>query len=178
MKNIFYPLAAAFILAASAFTVLTTQDWAIKDTHSIKFSGKGAEGVFKDLAGTIRFDENDLGSSFMDVTIEVKSINTGNGLKNKHATSEKYFDAEHSPYIKFNSNTFTKVGNGYEAKGTLEIRGTKKPFTIPFTFQKNGADGVFNGAFEVNRTDFSVGGPGGQVADVLKVEVSVPVSPK
>jgi len=178
MKKIFYPALAVVILAASAFTVLTTQDWAIKDTHSIKFTGKSAEGAFKDLTGSIRFDENDLGSSVMDVTIDVKSINTGNGMKNKHATSEKYFDAEHSPYIKFNSNTFTKVGSGYEAKGTLEVRGVKKPFTIPFTFQKNGADGVFNATFDVKRTDFSVGGAGGPVSDVMKVEVSVPVSPK
>ena len=178
MKKFFYPIAAAFILATSAFVIVTSQDWTIKEPYSIKFTANDANGVFKTMEGSIRFDENELGSSSFNVTVDVKSINTGNGMKNKHATGEKWFDAERSPYIKFTSSDIIKTGKGFEAKGTLEMRGMKKPFTIPFTFQKNGTDGVFNGAFDVNRTDFFVGAAGGKVSDVIKVEVSVPVSPK
>lgn len=178
MKKIFYPMAAVVILLASAFVVVTSQDWTIKEGYAVKFSTKEAEGVFKTLTGTIRFDENDLRSSSFDVTIDAKSINSGNGMKNKHAMTEKYLDAKRTPDIKFTSNDIVKASSGYEAKGTLEMRGVKKPLTIPFTFQKNGADGVFNGTFTIKRTDFMVGGQGGPVGDEIKIDVTVPVSPK
>jgi|SRR6185437_5332857 len=178
MKKLFYPFLAVAILAASAFTILSAPEWTIKEGYAVKFTTKQAEGVFKTMRGTIRFDENDLRSSSFDVTVDATSINTGNGMKNKHAMTEKYLDAKRTPDIKFTSTDVVKAGNGYEAKGTLELRGVKKPLTIPFTFQKNGNEGVFSGTFDIKRTDFVVGGSGGPVGVDIKIEVTVPVSPK
>src|ERR1700754_4740839 len=115
MKKIIYPIAALALLLASAFTVIKSQDWKISDNYAIKFDGGDPSGEFKGLKGNISFDAADLKSSKFDVSIDVATINTGNGMKNTHAKSEKWFDAEKYPTIKFKSSSITKTATGYSA---------------------------------------------------------------
>lgn len=176
MKKARYPIAFAVVLFASAFTFVVSQSWKIADGYSIKFSGSGATGIFKELKGQVVFDEHNLPAAKFDVTIPVSSINTGNGLKNTHAKGSKWFDASKYPVIHFTSSKVTKTATGYDAQGELEIHGVKKPFTIPFTFAKNGNGGTFTGNFDVNRVDFGIGEAGGRVDDVFKLQVTVPVT--
>ncbi|WP_157309092.1 YceI family protein [Chitinophaga tropicalis] len=176
IKKLLLPVAAVVVLAASAFTYAITQDLKIKEGYAVKFSGSGANGVFKDLKGQVIFDENNPGTAKFDVTIDVKSINTGNGLKNSHAKGSKWFDAAKYPVIHFVSSKVTKTGAGYQAEGVLEMHGVKKPLIIPFTYAKQGTGGTFHGVFNVNRTDFGIGEPGGRVDDIFKLEVNVPVA--
>ena len=114
----------------SAFTINKAIDWQIANGYAIKFKGKDAEGVFSKMNGTISFSENELASSKFSVTIDVSSINTGNGMKNKHAKSAKWFDAGQFPTINFTSSKFSKTVQAYEVEGTLEIHGVKKQITV------------------------------------------------
>ena len=175
MKRLIYPIAAVAIIIASAFTVITSQNWTINDDYSIKFTSKDPSGIFKGLKGNIVFDEKNLEDSKFDVTVDVATINTGNGMKNNHAKSARWFDVDKYPVIKFTSTEITKTSSGYQAKGELELHGVKKEFTIPFTFQNNDAGGIFNSSFDINRLDFNVG-DAGHGASILKVDISVPVS--
>lgn len=178
MKKINYPLVITILLLTSAFTFIKVQDWGIKPDFSVKFSGKYAEGIFETLKGNIKFDENKLPESNFDITIDVASINTGNSLKNRHAKGDKWFDAEKYPVIHFISNSVTKAGNSYEVKGELEMHGTKKSLTIPFTFTKNGSLGVFNTKFKVNQADFGIGESKGNEKDITALDITVPVNSK
>ncbi|HRI20608.1 MAG TPA: YceI family protein [Panacibacter sp.] len=173
MKKIVYPVAALVIFAASAFTIIKSQDWKIEDSYSIKFTSGDPSGEFKGLKGTVIFDENNLAASKFDVSVEVASINTGNGMKNTHAKSEKWFDADKFPLIKFTSTAITKTASGYVAKGIMDIHGVQKEFTIPFTFANNS----FTGSFDINRLDFNINTAEPTHGDSkLHVDISVPVS--
>ena len=173
MKKFIYPFAAFALLAASAFTVIKSQDWKISDNYSIKFDGGDPSGEFKGLKGTVSFDPNNLASSKFDATIDVASINTGNGMKNTHAKSDKWFDAEKYPTIKFTSTSITKTATGYAAAGTLDMHGVQKPVIIPFTFDNN----EFKGSFEVNRMDFNVNtAEPNHGSQKFKVDIDVPVT--
>ncbi|HXB93704.1 MAG TPA: YceI family protein [Puia sp.] len=176
MKKSLTPLLALILLAGSAYTFITAETWQIADGYSIIFSSDEASGVFKGFKGNIVFDEQNPAASKFDVTIDVASINTGNGLQNKHAKSDEWFDAAKYPQIRFISQKFTKTPAGYQVTGNLTLHGTTKPFSIPFTFKRTAAGGLFAGTFNVNRTDFQVGKPGGDVSDQIKLEVSVPVT--
>jgi len=176
MKKLIYPFVALLVLATSVFAVIKSQDWKIKEGYSIKFDAQNPVGVFTALKGDIRFDEKNLPSSKFDVSIDVASINTGNGMQNTHAKSEKWFDAAKYPTIKFTSEAITKTAKGYQAAGMLEMHGEKKATIIPFTFAKTPSGAVFNGSFEVNRLDFKIGEPGGKSSEVIKLDISVPVS--
>ncbi|MCW3466738.1 YceI family protein [Chitinophaga nivalis] len=176
MKKMMFPVAALLLLVVFAFSVITVQQWRIGSDYQVKFSGKYADGYFKTLKGTVVFDEQNPTAAKFDVVIDVASINTGNWLKNKHARSAKWFDAEKYPEIRFTSTTVSRSGNQYVAQGILDMHGVKKTISIPFTFLKNGAGGVFNGQFKVNRSDFGLSSASGNDSDYTQLTVTVPVT--
>lgn len=176
MKNIFYPVLAALILTGSAYTFITAQNWQIADGYSIAFSSNDASGIFKGFKGNILFDEQNPAGSKFDVTVDAASINTGNGLQNKHAKSDEWFDVAKYPQIKFTSQKFVKTGSGYQVTGDMEAHGVKKTVTIPFSFTRTAKGGQFAGSFTVNRSDFKIGKPGGDVGEQIKIDLSVPVT--
>lgn len=178
MKRFKYVAATALILTMSAFMTIATQDWQIGSNYSIQFSSSDAGGIFKTFKGTVVFDEANLNTSKFDVAIDVASINTGNGLQNKHAKSDEWLDATKYPVIKFTSKKIAKAGAGYQVIGDLDMHGVKKELTFPFTFKKAGTGGIFSGSFTVNRSDYKIGKPGGEVGEAIKVDVSVPVTKK
>ena len=173
MKKQTYLLATFALIFASAFTFIQSQEWKVAEGYSIKFDGGDPSGEFTGLKGTIQFDEKNLPASKFDMTLDVASINTGNGMKNTHAKSANWFDAEKYPTIAFTSSAITKTADGYEAKGNLEMHGMKKEVTIPFTFANN----TFAGNFEVARADFGLDdGKHPKMAPTLKVAINVPVT--
>lgn len=173
MKKHFYAFAAIMVLLASAFTAFQSMDWKIAENYSVKFDGGDPSGEFKGLKGTISFDPNNLKDSKFEVSIEVATINTGNGMKNTHAMSEKWLDAPKFPLITFTSKEIAKTSTGYEAKGTLDMHGVQKEITLPFTFDNN----IFAGHISVNRMDYNINtaepNHGGQI---MKVDIQVPVT--
>jgi polyisoprenoid-binding protein YceI len=171
MKKLMFPALAITIIALSAFTFYQSLDWKISENYSVKFDGGDPAGEFRGLKGTIKFDPNNLAASKFDCTVDVESINTGNGMKNTHAKSDKWLDAAKYPVIRFTSKSIAKTANGFEALGTLDFHGVQKEITLPFTF----VDNVFAGGFEVNRLDYNVNKEEpDHGASVLKVTLNVP----
>lgn len=174
MKTINYLIMAGAIISLSAYTLTSSVNWKMTESYSVKFSGTKVEGVFKELKGNVTFDEANLQESKFSFSIAVNSINTGNGIKNKHAVSDKWFNAETHPTITFKSKKVAKNEKGYAVTGTMNIHGVAKEMTIPFTF----ADNTFKSSFSVKRLDFNVGtmeGMSKKVSDSIQLEVSIPV---
>jgi polyisoprenoid-binding protein YceI len=177
MKQLCFALFVGATMLLSAFTIYNSIDWRITDGYSIKFTGKHVEGIFKTFTGDISFDENNLSSSTFSIAIDVSSINTGNGIKNRHAKNDKWFDAKQFPTITFKSSKFSKSGAGYQVDGTLKMHGITKQISIPFTFTSN----IFKGNFSVNRLDYGVGtmeGMSKKVSNEINIEIVVPVTKK
>jgi len=178
MNKLFYPVAAALILAGSAFTFFAPQNWKIADGYSITWSVVGSEagGIFKTFTGSLVFDEQNPATGVFDMKVDAGSVNSGNGLMNKHAKSDEWLDAARFPVIHFASRSISKTAGGYQVTGDLDLHGVKKPVTIPFTFQKTAQGGTFAGSFTVSRNDYKIGKPGGDVGEQIKVDISVPVT--
>ena len=173
MKKILVPVLAVVVMLASAFTFVASMDWKIGEKYSVKFDGGDPKGEFSGLKGTIQFDPSDLAGSKFDCTVDVATFNTGNGMQNTHAKSERWLDATKYPVIRFTSSSVSKTATGYVTKGTLEMHGVKKEIEIPFTFNNN----VFEGSFEVNRMDYNINtAEPKHGATVLKVALNVPVT--
>lgn len=177
MKKIILSFATLLVLTA-VFAFSVAKNWDIKKDYSIKFSGEDASGIFKTFTGTIVFDEQNLATSKFTVSIDVASINTGNGMQNKHAKGADWFDATKYPQITFTSSKISKAGSGWQTTGTLEMHGVKKEITIPFSFVPKGNEAVFSGSFSVNRSDYGIGKPAAGAAGMVKIEVYVPVTKK
>ena len=173
MKKFLFPILSVSFIVTSAFVLPNLQNWTVADGYSIKFDGGDPSGEFSGLKGTIAFDPADLSTAKFDVTLDVATINTGNGMKNTHAKSAMWLDAEKYPVIKFTAASISKTATGYEAKGTLDMHGVQKEIVLPFTFTNN----VFSGTITVNRMDYNINTAepthGGAT---FKITITVPVT--
>ncbi len=173
MKKAIYPMLALVIMLGSAFTFIKSQDWKISDAYTVTFTSGDPSGTFRGLQGTISFDEKNPAASKFDVTIDATTVNTGNGMKNTHAKSDKWLDVQKYPVIHFVSSEVSATASGYQAKGTLEMHGVKKDVVMPFTFVNN----TFTSSFDINRLDYNINtAEPAHGASTLKVDISVPVT--
>lgn len=168
----------SFLLVLFISLTSYCQGWKILESHNVAFSNKDVSGTFDDISGTIVFDPANLTSAKLNFKLKVESINTGNGLQNKHARGDEWFHAEKYPYIEFESTKIEKTEAGFKAIGKLEMHGVKKELTIPFTFSKKGNKGTFIAKFNVSRSEYNVGKKGNDVADILKITATLPVQKK
>lgn len=175
MKNIFSYF-TILLLAAGVFSFATQNNWKVGKDYSIKFSTKGVDGIFKTFNATIQFDETKLDAASFVMNIDVNSINTGNGLQNKHALGDEWFNAEKYPKIKFTSTSFSKSGEGFNVKGKLQVKNQTKDITIPFTFKKKGKKGTIATNFSINRIDYGVGKANNDVGNTIKIDATIPVN--
>ena len=177
IKKLSFALFIGVFVILSAFTINDIMHWQIKDGYKIQFSGAHVKGNFDKINGDITFDTANLAASHMSINVEVESITTGFWLKNSHAKSDKWFDADKYPQINFTSSHFSNSATGYLVEGILTIHGVKKQVSIPFTFSNN----IFKGSFTINRLDYGVGnleGMSKKVSNEIKLEISVPVDKK
>ena len=178
MKKLVFPFLALGILIVSGAMTLTAPAYTIKTGYSIEFKSKDPSGVFKTLKGNISFDENDLATSKFNFTIPVESISTGNGMMNKKAQIEEWFNSEKYPDIKYVSSKIENSSDGYMVTGTLTLKGTSKEKKVPLKVAKNGAELTFSGTFNVNRADYKVGHKSDAVPDIMNISYSIPVTKK
>ena len=130
MKKSIYPIAVIILFIASAFVSFPTQEWKILEATSIKFESSHPSGVFKNFKGTIILDEKDLSNSKFDVTIDVASISTGNGMMNKKAQTDEWFNADKYPQIMYSTSKIEKSDDGVVLFGELKMKGKVKPTKI------------------------------------------------
>lgn len=177
MKTFLYPVLAVVLLIGSAMTyVASVPTYKIKEGYSIAFKSKDPSGEFKSMKGTIKFDEEDLANSKFELTFDVSSISTGNGMKNKKAQTAEWFDAGKHPQITYTSTKVEKSGNDFVVYGNLKIKGITKEKKIPLKVAKSGKDITFSGSFTVNRLDYKVGKPSEVVPNTMNISYSIPAT--
>jgi polyisoprenoid-binding protein YceI len=174
MKKIKLTIGVFTVLIASAFTVIESVNWKVKeDIYAVNFSGGKVKGIIKGLKSTIVFDEVNPEKSKISASLDVSTINTGNGMMNKHAKSESALDAEKFSTITFEATSISKKGTAYEATGKLTVKGVTKEIVLPFTFENKGAEAIFKGTFSIVPKDYGVTRSG--TPDKLDIELNIPV---
>jgi polyisoprenoid-binding protein YceI len=163
------------LLALTSFA----QSYKLADGHKIAFTNPDVSGTFDELSSSaIVFDAAKLAASKLNFKIEVSSINTGNGLMNKHAKGEEWFNGDKYPYIEFTSSKIEKTSEGYKATGKLVMHGVSKDVSIPFTFSEKGNKGTLVAKFSVDRSDYQIGKKNGGVSETIKITATIPVVKK
>ena len=122
-----------------------TTTWVIDQVHSVlefavthmKFTT--AKGRFLDFDGMIVFDEEDVGNSRVEVTIETGSIDTGNRDRDAHLRSPDFFEADTYPVATFRSTgVVPQGGNSFVVHGELTIKDVTRDVALYATFQGTG----------------------------------------
>ena len=150
-------------------TAALTGTWTIDPSHSrIGFTARHAmvtkvRGSFTEFAGTANLDAENPGASTVDLTIEVASIDTGNGQRDDHLRTNDFFDAATYPQIPFVSTGVEQQdGENYRLTGDLTIKGVTKSVAVDFEFTGPADDpwgnqrAGFEGRATINRKDWGV----------------------
>lgn len=143
-------------------------------TFQIKNMGINTEGKFGGLKATINFDKNNLDKSSIEATIETKTLDSDNSLRDNHLKKEDYFDVEKYPEIKMKSVSINSLkGDNYNGVFDVTIKSKTKRIKVPFTYTENGNKASFKGNFTINRTDFDIGGKSMVLANNANVAIAV-----
>lgn len=86
-----------------------------KVAFRIKNFGTAVNGTFAGLNGAIRFDASSPTTAEFDVSVSTATVDTGNGLRDRHLRKPDYLDASGYPTIHFVSSTVEKQSGPNEA---------------------------------------------------------------
>ena len=124
------------------------------------------EGNFGIFNATFISTKEDFSDARIEMTAEVKSINTGVEMRDNDLKSPKWFDADKYPALTFSSISFNKIsGKNYKLKGNIIIHGVTKPIEFDVVFNGKGQNPIskkysygFTISGKLNRNDFGIGG--------------------
>jgi polyisoprenoid-binding protein YceI len=195
MGQVIRKFAGAVILTAAMALQATaaTTTWQIDPAHTAaSFAVKHlmistVRGEFKGVTGTVVWDDKDVTKSAVDVTIDAKTVNTGEPNRDKDLRSDKFFDTEKFPTMTFKSKKVESAGEGkLKVTGDLTIHGVTKEVVLtvegptPEVKDPWGNTRVASSATtQVNRQDFGVkwnanmDGGGVVVGDTVNITIDM-----
>lgn len=165
-------LATFFIHAAFSQTAQKVTSSTV--TFKIKNLGINTEGNFSGFTATIIFDPNHLESSSIEASVDARTLNSDNSMRDNHLKKEEYFDVEKYPEIKMKSVSLKhQKGENYTGEFDVTIKAKTKRVKVPFTYTENGSSNSFKGSFNIKRSDFDIGGKSMVLSDDALVAVAV-----
>lgn len=152
---------------------------------AVEFMGLNeVRGTFGWYDAAIVYDENPVNMS-VTFLIDVSSIDTRSGFRDRDLRGENFFHTEKHPYAIFQSESIERTDDGFVARGHLTMRGITREFSVPFHYtvprMRDELWGNlrigFEGAFSLNRSDFGITGGNSLrsrlIADTVNVEFAV-----
>ena len=135
---------------------------------------------FKNTSGKVVFDaEAKTGS--VDITIDMKSVNTGFDDFNGHIQGEDFLDTAKFPTATFKSTKVVFEGDKPKSiEGQLTIKGVTKPVTLtvtsfqamPHPMMKKPALGA-NAFTTIKRSEFNAGKYAPYVGDEVRIDIAI-----
>lgn len=162
------------ISAVAAFAQTKHTVTASTVSYQIKNLGFNTNGTFGGLKADIVFDKDHLDASSISATIDTKTVNSDNDMRDNHLKSADYFDVEHYPTISIKSVSLkSRGGNKFTGVFNLTIKSTTRQVEVPFTCTDNGSAATFSGSFKINRLDFGIGNKSMTLANEATLTISI-----
>jgi polyisoprenoid-binding protein YceI len=96
-------------------------------------------GMFREVAGAFRFDEEKQTISDVTVTVKTASVFTNHEKRDEHLRKEEFFWTDKYPEMTFTMTSVQKTGERTgKMSGNLNLRGVTKPVTLDITLNKIG----------------------------------------
>jgi len=145
--------------ATAEIPATATGNWQVTDgslTFTIKQMGQDVSGRFASWSADIQFDETIRAAKAGKVTVTIDTGSLTLGSVTDQAKGKDFFDSATFPKAIFTAEILS-VGAGYEAKGTLSLRGVDLPVTLPFTLEIANGVATMAGGTELDRRSFGMG---------------------
>ena len=151
-------------------------DWAVTDGTlgiSIRQMGSAVSGSFEDWTADITFDETVSSGVAGSVDVEIAITSLTLGSVTQQAMGPDYFASTEFPTARFSADLLA-TETGYVAEGTLTLRGTDQPVSLPFDLSLEADTARVQGSTLLDRRMFQIG-EGMTDESQLGFEVSVSV---
>ena len=124
------------------------------------------EGNFKNFNATLNSTKEDFTDAVIEMTADVKSINTEVEMRDNDLRGENWFNADKYPEITFRSTSFKKGdGSNYNLSGEFTMCGVTKPISFNATYNGKAVNPHYNTTSvgftvtgKLNRSDYKLGG--------------------
>lgn len=153
--------AAALLVVPAAHAATAGSAFSLVAAHSsltYGFTQAGAENEGRFKAFAVSFDPT---AGQLQVVIDMRSFDTGDRQRNDILGGKDLFDVTQYPRSRFTASRVAKTATGYEAMGSLTLRGVTRNITVPFTWRtamtQGRPVGYLSGQVIVRRLDFGVG---------------------
>jgi polyisoprenoid-binding protein YceI len=164
MINTLLFLITGGLLLPAAHAVPEWQLVPAKSTLSFVFGQAGTDekGQFRAYPSRLLFDPVALEQSGFDVTVDMKSVDTGDKERDEILLSKDMFDVKQWPQAHFKTLKIEKSGeNEYLGQAELTVRDQTHPLPFPFrvTITEEQGKQVFRlqSDVSINRLDYGVG---------------------
>jgi len=156
----------AITIGAYAQSIYTLDKYHTKVGFSATHFGiSHVDGDFKNVTATFTAKQEDFTDAVIEVSIDVKSIDTDIEMRDTDLKSDKWFDADKFPLIIFKSTSFKKVsGKNYKLNGNITIHGITKAISLDVVYNGKAFNPMmkkssvgFTITGKLNRNDFLVG---------------------
>lgn len=156
-------------------------DWTVTSGGKLGFTarwnGEAVDGRFGRWRAAIRFSPDELAKSTIRVTVDLASADTSDSQRDDSLKSSDFFDVGAHPNAVFTARDIRHLGGEkYEARGTLDLRGTSKPATLRFTLRIDGDRARVSGTARIDRTAFGVGQGEWAATDAIAAAVDIAFS--
>jgi polyisoprenoid-binding protein YceI len=154
------------MLTAIAFLGLASpgiaQDWSVDQSESyIGFEtsafGQDVIGQFPRHAISIHLDPDNLESAIINAQIEIMAGKTDSRSFDDSMLGIDGLAPNDHPFASYVSTDIRHGETGYEAHGTMTIRGIDQPLILPFTLDIENGHATADARLEILREDYGVG---------------------
>lgn len=153
--------------------------WKVESSEiifSIKYAGSVVNGTFSGLVADIKFDPLKPENASIKASVDVKTIETGIGLRNRDLRNN-FFEADKYPKITMQSTKIEKTSpDNYMGTFNLTMKNVTKEIKLPFIFTKTPERAQFKGSFSLKRLDYGVGEKRLSMSDNVDIGIIVVVS--
>jgi len=88
-------------------------------------------GHFKNIRGTIDFDERNPSAASVEATIDARGLWTGEPDRDAHLRNADFLDVDHHPEIRFRGRVARLASaHEFDVSGELFLRGVTRPVTL------------------------------------------------
>jgi len=110
-----------------------TTTWSIDSVHSsAQFKVRhmmisNVKGEFTSITGALKYDEENIGNSSVEASIDSRTISTRDPQRDAHLKSADFFDVDKYPALTFKSTAVSRKSDGeLSVAGNLTIHGITK----------------------------------------------------
>ena len=170
---------AALAFALTGTFPLSAQEWVI-DTQASQITaetrsfGQAVTAEFSEFSADIIFDPDDLANAQISARVSTGSGEIANREYQSALVSRDGLNPDEHAEAVFVSDEVVATDTGYEARGTLTIKGEARDAVLPFTVEISDGRAVAQGTLEIVRADFGVGSSSwAEVAPAVTVRLHI-----